>query len=189
MNNKLFKETFNFIGNYSFIGLFFLSIFILWNKITLEYYYLVGFFLNALLNIVMKGIIQQPRPSQIETLEKKNLYNSVVNHNRENIFKDGIPFNLFGMPSGHAQIVCYSSVFIYFATNNIKIFYIYLFFSLITCFQRFIFNYHTIFQIVVGIITGTLFGFFIYSFAREKIKGPIVEKTHEETLFIFHGIL
>ena len=42
--------------------------------------------------------------------------------------------------------------------------------------QRVGFNYHTILQVIIGALVGSLFGFYIFYLAREKIQGRITEK-------------
>ena len=80
------------------------------------------------------------------------------------------------MPSGHAQSVLFSTVFIYLSLKNRDILYLYLFISSITILQRINYNYHTTAQIIVGSIIGSIFAYFIYYLARVKIKGRITEK-------------
>ena len=51
------------IGKYGPILLLFISIFLLRNKHNLLFYYILFFIVSLLLNLILKGIIQQPRPS------------------------------------------------------------------------------------------------------------------------------
>lgn len=91
---------------------------------------------NVIINTLLKNIIQENRPlptSQYGELQKH------------------------GMPSGHAQMTAF--LFAYqihkfdFTTNFI------LFLMLaLSYYQRFIFNYHSFKQIIVGGIIGTFFG-------------------------------
>jgi membrane-associated phospholipid phosphatase len=120
---------------------------------------------------VLKGIFQQPRPS-----EDIKTFNLAIEHGKRFIFKDGMPYDIFGMPSGHAQTLLFSTAFIYLALRNKKIFYLYLLISIITLCQRVVFKHHTIIQVLVGSIIGTLFGYFVYYLSGEKIKGRITEK-------------
>jgi len=161
----------NWIGGFGPIILFFFSIYLLWQKHNLFFYYVVGFFTNSFLNIVLKGIIQQPRPS-----ENENMFNLALKNANKSVFKDGIPFDAFGMPSGHAQSAFFSTVFIYLALkqNNILLFYSLL--SFITIFQRLYNNYHTIIQLLVGTLVGGGFAWFMFHLAQQKLKGRIREK-------------
>jgi membrane-associated phospholipid phosphatase len=161
----------NYLGGYGPIILLFCSVYLLWNKQNLLFYYAVGFFSNSLLNIILKGIIQQPRP-----LEDEKLFNLALKNANKEIFKNGIPFDAFGMPSGHAQSALFSTVFIYLALKQTNILLFYLLISAFTMFQRIYNNYHTFFQVIVGDIVGALFAWFVFHLAQQKLKGRIREK-------------
>lgn len=49
-------------GEYGPVILIFISWYLLWNNHNLFFYYNVGIFVNAVLNLILKGIIQEPRP-------------------------------------------------------------------------------------------------------------------------------
>jgi len=161
----------NWIGGFGPIILFCFSIYLLWRKHNLFFYYIVGFFTNSFLNIVLKGILQQPRPS-----ENENMFNLALKNANKSVFKDGIPFDAFGMPSGHAQSVFFSTVFIYLALKKSNILLFYSLLSFITIFQRLYNNYHTIFQVIVGSFVGGFFAWFMFHLAQQKLKGRIREK-------------
>jgi membrane-associated phospholipid phosphatase len=146
----------------------------LWNKKNLLYYYLIGAFLNTIVNITLKGYIQQPRPSDNEKLFKIAFKNV-----KSTIFKQGTPYDIFGMPSGHAQSCFYSTFFILFALKNRYIFTIYLFFSLLITFQRICFSYHTVFQMFVGCAVGSIIAYLIYYMAQKKIIGKLVPRKED----------
>ena len=46
-------------------------------------------------------------------------------------------------------------------------------------YQRVKYNYHTVLQVTVGAIVGSLFGYFVYYLSQEQIKGKINEKPDE----------
>jgi membrane-associated phospholipid phosphatase len=165
------SELYNEFGNFGPIILFFLSMFFLWNRDNLFFYYIVGIFSNSILNLILKGLIQQPRPS-----EDIKQFNLALTHGKRFLFKDGIPHDIFGMPSGHSQSSLFSTVFVYLSLRNNKLLYIYLIISLITITQRVVYDYHTILQVIAGSLVGGSFGYFVYYLAREKIKGHITEK-------------
>jgi membrane-associated phospholipid phosphatase len=167
----MLENILNYLGGFGPIILFFYSLYLLWNKQNLLFYYTIGFFSNSLLNIILKGIIQQPRP-----LEDEKLFNLALKNVNKEIFKNGIPFDVFGMPSGHAQSALFSTIFIYLALKKTNILLFYLFISAFTMTQRIYNNYHTLFQIIVGDIVGALFAWFIFHLAQQKLKGRIREK-------------
>jgi membrane-associated phospholipid phosphatase len=167
----MLDKIFYYVGEFGPLILLFFSLFLLWNKHNLFFYYCVGYFVNAILNLIIKGIIQQPRPS-----EDPKLFNLALKHGKRFIFKDYIPHDIFGMPSGHAQSCLFSTIFIFLSLHNIKILYMYLAIICITIAQRVAYDYHTIFQVFVGTIVGSIFGYYVYYLAEQKMKGKIREK-------------
>lgn len=167
----MLDKIFNYIGGFGPLILLFSSLFLLWNKHNLFFYYCIGIFINAILNLVIKGILQQPRPS--EDLKEFNL---ALKHGKRFIFKDYLPHDIFGMPSGHTQSSFFSTIFVYLSLQNIKILYMYLILTFITMAQRIAYDYHTVLQVFVGAIVGILFGCYMYHLAQQKIKGKIREK-------------
>ena len=170
----MFMNLFNEIGGHGPIILNFLSIYLLWDKRNLLFYYIIGIFINAILNLVLKGIFQQPRPS-----EDYDKFKLALKNGKRFIFKNGVPFDVFGMPSGHAQSALYSTVFIYLALQKTNILYLYLLFSLLIITQRVVYNHHTVFQVIVGAFVGVLFGYLVFSLAEKKIKNRIREKSDD----------
>jgi len=158
-------------GAYGPIILILLSWYLLWENKNLFFYYTVGIFANAVLNLILKGIIQEPRPM----FDNKKV-RLLKTHGKEYFYQSGIPFDIFGMPSGHAQASLFSTIFMYFSLKQTNFLYIYLPLTLLTCYQRVKFYYHSINQVVVGGIVGTAFGYFVYQLAKEKIKNRIREK-------------
>jgi membrane-associated phospholipid phosphatase len=152
-----------------------LSWYLLWDNKNLFFYYTVGIFANAVLNIIFKGIIQEPRPMFDD--KKVRLLKT---HGKEYFYQSGIPFDIFGMPSGHAQTSLFSTIFIYLSLKQTNLLYIYIPLTLLTCYQRVKFDYHSISQIIVGGIVGTAFGYLVYKLAREKIKNIIREKPDDD---------
>jgi len=145
-----------------------LSVYLLWDHKILLFYYVIGNFANMILNIILKGIIQEPRP--IFDDKKVSL---ALTHAKRLFYQNGVPFDLFGMPSGHAQNSFFSTIFIYFALRKMNITYIYIGLTILTCVQRVGSNDHSINQVIVGSFIGSLFAFFIFYLAGEKLKGKI----------------
>jgi len=167
MLNILFEK----IGEFGPIILLIYSSYLLWNKANLYFYYNIGIFLNAILNLVLKGIIQQARPC-----EDIKLFNLALKNGRRFVFKDGVPHDIFGMPSGHAEACLFSTIYVYLSLKNKNILYIYLILSLITMVQRVAYNQHTVLQVVVGAVVGLLFGYFVFYLSQQKLKGIIRTK-------------
>jgi len=159
------------IGENGPMLLLFITIFLLRNKYNLLFYYILFFIISLFLNLVLKGIIQQPRPS----IETKTFHLMMKNKERY-IYKHGIPYDIFGMPSGHSQSVLLSTVFIYLSLHDIKIAMLYLFITLITLTQRVIDNHHTIIQVIFGSIIGCLLGYVAYGMAKSNMEGKKTSK-------------
>ena len=155
----------NYIGLYAPIILFFLSLFLLRNMTKYLSFFVVGFIFNNILNIVLKLLIKEPRP----TTDQKAIEIGVVNGAH-------IGFDKFGMPSGHAQNCGYCLVFIIMTLNNHFITTLYLLLSIISLFQRYLNNNHTILQLIIGLIVGTFFGCLTYNIANKYIMGNIKMK-------------
>ena len=168
---EMLSELFNEFGSFGPVILIFLSMYLLWNKQNLFFYYTVGVFIDNILNIILKGLFLQPRP----TIDKKE-FDLALKHGKRFIFKDGMPYDLFGMPSGHSQSSLFSTVFIYLSLRKNNIGYTYLAISLLTMLQRVIYSHHTVLQVCVGATVGSVTGYLFYCIANEKVKGQIREK-------------
>jgi len=181
MNNIDFLD--NIIDKIGSIGPFLLfgfSLYLLRNKHSLLMYYLYGSFLNAVLNIILKGLIKQPRPT-----EDPDLFKIALKHSNRIKFVNGFPYDIFGMPSGHAQSAFYSIFFIYLVFDNSYVTSFYLLIGFIILYQRVAFNHHTILQVIVGIIVGLLFAFFIYYMSQRHLTGKLTPKKDDNAFFNF----
>jgi membrane-associated phospholipid phosphatase len=164
-------ELFQKIGQISPFILFFISIFLLRNKHNLLFYYIVFFILSLVINLILKALIQQPRPS-IDT----KTFNLMIKNKERYIHNHGMPYDIFGMPSGHSQSVLFSTIFIYLALRDIKILMLYLCIDIITLIQRVVDNHHTINQVIVGSMIGSLLGYIALKFAQTNIEGKKTAK-------------
>lgn len=159
------------LGGYGPILLMLLSWYLLWHHKNLFFYFNFGLISNAVLNTILKGLIQEPRPM----FDSKKI-NLMTTHTKDYFFQKGIPFDIYGMPSGHAQASFFMTAFIYLTLKHTNLLYLYILFSLIICYQRVKYQFHSISQIIVGVIVGSGFAYIVYQFARENIKGKIREK-------------
>ena len=170
-----FVNILSMIGNYGPIILLILSLYLLQKTSNAFYYYIIGFILNLLLNIILKLTFKQPRPK-----DDDDLFKLALNHmNRHNYI---LPFNIYGMPSGHAQSVFYSTIFIHLMLHNTKITILYLLISIITIFQRVEELHHTIFQVIIGSFVGIVVGFSIFYMYKQKMSGNLALKKDDYAL-------
>jgi len=160
------------LGQYGSHILFISSLFLLWNNANLFFYYIVGIFINKILNLIIKGGLQQPRPS-----EDPKEFELALRNGKRFIFKDGyLSYDIFGMPSGHTQTAFFSLIYIFLSLRKPNITIFYLVISLIVVYQRIKYNYHTLLQTIIGCIIGSIFAYYVYYLAQEKIKGNIKSK-------------
>jgi membrane-associated phospholipid phosphatase len=140
-------------------------------------YYSLGSLICILTNIILKILIKQPRPKD----DQAN-FNFLIQHNKR------IPYDKFGMPSGHAQFMVYTLVFMSYATRGYKYYWwLMSFFTLLTIntiIQRVRYDYHTVNQVLVGSLIGILFGVGTYYVTKSKLRGKMSAKEDDNALFI-----
>jgi membrane-associated phospholipid phosphatase len=164
------------LGSYGPVILIILSWFLLWDSPNMCFYYTVGLFVNSLLNLILKGILQEPRPM----FDAKKVHLMKTN-TESHFYRNGIPFDVFGMPSGHVQASMFSTVFVYLTLRETKwMYYAYLPMTLLTAYQRVKFNFHTVSQVLVGSAVGSAFAYYVYKLAKDKIKNCIREKPDDD---------
>jgi len=95
------------LGTYGPILLILLSWYLIWDYKNLFFYFNIGLFSNSILNIILKIIIQEPRPM----FDSKKI-KLLTSHAKDYFFQNGIPFDIYGMPSGHAQAAFYDIIHI-----------------------------------------------------------------------------
>jgi membrane-associated phospholipid phosphatase len=158
-------DVIDWVGISAPIILFIFSLFLLRNWNNYLIFYVIGFGLNNLLNIVLKILIKEPRPSN----DSKFIDWSILKGNR-------IGYDKYGMPSGHAQNCAFSLIFITLALNQPWITFIYAILTFICMIQRYKYKNHTIMQLIVGIMTGSLFASVVYFISTKYILGKISNK-------------
>lgn len=167
MDLYLLRDT---IGFFAPVILFMFSVLLLRHMSNYLLFYIAGTILNNILNIILKMIIKEPRPSKDQKFIEIGVTNGAI-----------ISFDKFGMPSGHAQNCGFSLAFITLVFNNPFITTIYLIISLISIMQRYMYNNHTILQLIIGFIIGLIAGYITYLFGSKHIMGNI--KTKKDDYF------
>jgi membrane-associated phospholipid phosphatase len=160
MGDNLLLSFIDIVGFYGPQILFILSIFLLYDKYITLCIFLSGFFLNMIINIILKYLLKEPRPN-----EDKRLFQLQVNSGKY------INLNRYGMPSGHAQNVFYATLFIYYIFRDKWITSFYLFISFITLYQRVYYKFHSLNQVFWGSVIGLLVGFGFYVLNKRILKG------------------
>ena len=160
--NVLFID---YIGLYAPIILIIISIFVLQNKTKYLQVYVIGVILNSILNVILKYAIKEPRPSK----DSRILEMAIANGKR-------FDYDVYGMPSGHAQNCAYNLAFVTLVLNNSFITGLYLVITAISMYQRYKYFNHTILQLIIVFGIGLLFGYLIYIVGNKWLKGNLTMK-------------
>lgn len=177
------EQLFYLIGNNGPFILWITTLLMLRTKNNYFIFYLFGYIINILLNQGLKVYMKKPRPSvdpktfgmAMKQMKKVNNYTNLISYDA-----------VLGMPSGHAQGVFYSTTFLFlvFFTNPIKsvsylVLLFYLFIVLITILQRIYYQFHSVDQILVGGLVGTIFAYFVYIITNAQKKGVLKKRAEE----------
>jgi membrane-associated phospholipid phosphatase len=137
---------FDYIGHYGPPILFAVTFYYLFNRHIYVFVFLFGSLINSLLNMLLKRVFREPRPNHpLLFIDSNDLTGN----------------NYYGLPSGHAQSVMFSLTFIYLTKNTdsnfIMTFYTMSCIAVLTLYQRWKYNRHTIKQLLVGSVIGFFF--------------------------------
>jgi membrane-associated phospholipid phosphatase len=152
----------DYAGYYAPLILMITSIFLLQNKNKSLLVYIGGLILNSILNAILKYAIKEPRPHR----DMHIIEIAVANGQR-------FSFDMYGMPSGHAQNCGFNLAFITLTLHNPVITTCYSVFTLLSLYQRYKYFNHTILQLIIGFIIGILFGYLAYYVSNKWIKGNL----------------
>lgn len=128
-----------------------INIYNVWFRKPYLYAYIVGFLINTALNKMLKSTIREPRPKNPIFINK----NLELNKNEE----------AYGMPSGHAQSVSFSIMYLYYF-NNSYLFIISCSIGILTIYQRYNFRRHTLTQLFVGSLIGIIFANIVHNITK-----------------------
>jgi len=117
--------------------------------------FIFGSIINNSLNEYIKNWIKQQRPHKpIPYIDDSQI--------------KGV--QIYGMPSGHAQIVAFSTAFLYLTKGNLTLLLISLFIAIVTLYQRWSFRRHTIEQLIVGIIIGASSAYILFWITKQYLE-------------------
>ncbi len=160
------------IGHLGPYGFGILSIYLLRNKDTLLFCYILGNTANIVMNFILKNIIRQPRPKPIKDIDEDN--SSIIQQLRE--------IDVYGMPSGHSQSAAFSTMFIYLALNQTNLLLLYLVVSGITLWQRVHYKFHTVMQVLVGAVVGTGIAYCTFYLSQKILVGDLSTREDDPVL-------
>ena len=118
--------------------------------------YIIFTVINKQLNEILKMIFKQSRP-------KGQIFTNIDNEK----FKGS---QYYGMPSGHAQSISFSVMFVYLITYSQYIILFMTFIWGLTVYQRYKYKRHSIEQLVLGSFIGGLFAIISYNITEQVIK-------------------
>ena len=139
------------VGFFAPMILFTLTIIMLWGHVKYLNVYLIFVLLNTILNKTLKNIIKAPRPGKpsenvvYKTFEKTN------------------GTEKYGMPSGHAQSVSFTTLYMYLVTKSKNILIGSSFISALSLIQRYRFKRHSIRQLIAGSVVGCFVAYISYN--------------------------
>jgi undecaprenyl-diphosphatase len=151
---------FYYVGTFSPLILFFITLFTLDPHNTRVNLYLFGYAFTLVSNYFLKLLFKQPRPNQNAELFRIQLeHGKLIDPSR------------YGMPSGHAQLLFYSLSFVLLSYSKWpNMFWLYSFLVLIGCTQRVVFSLHTPAQVIVGAFFGVLSAFFVVRISSSLLR-------------------
>ena len=147
------KIQFDMIGFTGPLILMFIVIFYLWNQKSYLTVYLFFYILNVFLNTLLKINIMQDRPSNGRSIVDEH-YNG---------------YQKYGMPSTHAQTAAFSIMFLYLVKKSEKLLIIGIFLAILTLYQRYVYNRHTLQQLFIGTCVGVLVAYIGYDITNRYL--------------------
>jgi membrane-associated phospholipid phosphatase len=136
-------------------------------------YHLVGFLLGYvgcfLINLFLKWMFLQPRPStdlaffKVSVSREKNRNNPIW------------IMNYCAMPSGHAQFAGFALVYVILSTHSWRVWTFMTLLTLVTCVQRIVTQAHTLLQVLVGLLIGMVWGWICYATMMRFLKRASVQ--------------
>lgn len=123
----------------------------IWLPLKYNLIYVLFILINMISNNIIKQYIQEPRPNN----EKHLFYFEKLKYKNNNS-------QIYGMPSGHSQMIWFSVAFSLFVLENIYLFLFALCMAFNTMRQRYKYRNHTKGQIFAGSIFGFMIGYLSY---------------------------
>lgn len=153
------------IGYFSEIIMALITVYVLQkDKINLVIF-IIFFLISGYLNTLLKWIIREPRPKDAV----KYLYSEHFSRTQ----------TIYGMPSGHSQNVFFSMMYLFLSDNgNVYWLQIGLIMATLMVYERWTFHNHTILQLLMGAIVGSLLAFIIVKI-RDYIRKYYLGSQHK----------
>ena len=156
-------DTIGYIGP---LILFVITTFDLFYRKPYLYTYIVAFIINSYFNMGLKNLFRIPRQ-----------HNQIFFSKYENF--DGA--NQYGMPSGHAQSLGFSLTFLHLAQTNVYICALAFFVAALSLYQRHKYRRHTIAELLVGLLIGALFAYFVFTGTTYYLETQTPTQSHKKS--------
>ena len=147
----------DYIGFFGPLILFCMSIWKLSGRTPFLYGYLGLFLASTMINKALKLLFQEPRPEGSRTILNEPYQGA----------------DEYGMPSGHAQSVCFSATYLYLVTQNALWLAWELCIVALTLIQRWKYKNHSVVQLVLGGFVGAFWGYYGYQITNQWIQTHI----------------
>lgn len=116
--------------------------------------YVIFIFVNNYINRGLKLIILENRPSKPIPFSRYENYKHA---------------EMYGMPSGHASAIGFSIIYLLLVKGYSSWVICCMFIGILTMYQRWKYRRHTAEQVMIGVITGSIFGWLVYTVATRWI--------------------
>ena len=153
----------DYVGFFGPIILFCISVWKLSVRVPFLYGYLGLFLASTVVNKVLKVLFKEPRPEGSMTIV-------------------GEPYqgaDEYGMPSGHAQSVAFSTTYLYLVTKNMLWLALELCVVALTLIQRWKYKNHSVSQLVIGALVGAFWGYYGYQWMNTWTKESVLIQKEE----------
>ena len=138
------------------------TIWLLRNKMNYLKFFFYGYITNIVVNSLLKWFLKEPRP-----VNDLKILQLGITHTKR------IGFDKYGMPSGHAQHCGFMLAFITLVFESPLVTGLYSILSFICLYQRYLYQNHTLLQIIVGFGVGLGVGYLFYELGAKKLVGNI----------------
>ena len=151
MNIQTFLDGLGFYGPLVVILIILIA---LRNQPKYMWVYFIGIFVNNYFNRVLKSHFTEERPKNPIPFSKYEEYKDIES---------------YGMPSGHASAIGFSIIYLLLVKSHSIWLPVCIFIGILTMYQRVKYRRHTVEQVCMGVITGGICGWIVYSLATQWI--------------------
>lgn len=167
-----------YTGEYMYMIIPFLALFVLRNNLLLYYFYFLGFCMTAVSNFALKNMIQIRRPCI-----NPHLFDLALEKGKHFVKRNGKRYHIYGMPSGHSQECGFTLVFLSLFLRDGWVSGFFFLITILTMYQRVLYEHHSIIQTLIGVTLGAICGIGMHYYAVKYIEGNLSEKQDDHCLY------